>query len=120
MDHTVQRHLPLNPRDYLILLSLIPGDRHGYGMIQLVEEKTSGAVTLDPANLYRAVKRLIKDGLVQEAGRRTAPDARDERRRYYAITELGRLVVAEEAHRQAELLEIARDFKVVPGKVIGA
>jgi DNA-binding PadR family transcriptional regulator len=89
-------------------------------MIQLVEERTSGTVRLDPANLYRALKRLIKEGLVQEAGRRSAPDARDERRRYYAITELGRLVVAEEAGRQAELLEIARDFNVVAGKEIGA
>ncbi len=120
MDQTVRRHLPLHARDYLILLSLTPAERHGYGMIQLVEERTSGTVRLDPANLYRALKRLIKEGLVQEAGRRSAPDARDERRRYYAITELGRLVVAEEAGRQAELLEIARDFNVVAGKEIGA
>ena len=120
MDPTTLRHLPLHPRDYLILLTLTPGERHGYGMIQLVEERTSGAVSLDPANLYRAVKRLIKEGLVQEAGRRSAPDARDERRRYYAITELGRLVVAAEAHRQAELLEIAREFDVVAGKELGA
>lgn len=68
---------------------------------------------LDPANLYRAVKRLIKQGVVQEAGRRSAPDARDERRRYYAITKLGRLVVAEEACCQAELLKIAREHELL-------
>jgi DNA-binding PadR family transcriptional regulator len=108
MNPSVLRHIPLQPRDYLILLTLARGERHGYGMIQLVEERTSGAVRLDPANLYRALKRLIKQGLVQDAGRRSAPDARDERRRYYAITNLGRRVVAAEASRQAELLELAR------------
>jgi DNA-binding PadR family transcriptional regulator len=113
MEPEVQRHLPLNPRDYLILLTLVPGERHGYGMIQMVEEETAGGVKLDPANLYRALKRLIKVGLVQEAGRRPAPDAQDERRRYYAITETGRRVVAEEAMRQAELLEFARNHDLL-------
>ena len=113
MKPEVQSHLPLNPRDYLILLTLVPGERHGYGMIQMVEEETAGAVRLDPANLYRALKRLIKVGLVQEAGRRPAPDAHDERRRYYAISEIGRQVVAEEATRQAELLEFARNHDLL-------
>lgn len=112
MEPAVQRYLPLQPRDYLILLTLTPGERHGYGMIRMVEERTGGEVRLDPANLYRALKRLIKEGLVEEAGRRPAPDASDERRRYYAITELGRSVVAAEVSRQAELLQIARDYGV--------
>jgi DNA-binding PadR family transcriptional regulator len=29
---------PLNPRDFLILLALASGERHGYGLIKDIEE----------------------------------------------------------------------------------
>ena len=69
-------------RDYLLLFALSGGPRHGYGLVKDVERDTAGEVTIDPANLYRSIKRLTKDGLVAEAddpGEATAA----ERRRYY-------------------------------------
>ena len=107
--------LPLNPRDYLILFSLVTGERHGYGIVKEVERDSGGKVQLDPANLYRSIKRLIRDGLVLEADRRPAAEAENERRRYYAITDFGHRVVTLEAARLAELADAARARNLIAG-----
>jgi len=110
VDHDLQQFLPLQPRDYLLLFALSGGPRHGYGLIKDVERDTAGEVTIDPANLYRSIKRLTKDGLVAEAD---APDDAGERRRYYRITPLGTRVVRAEAARLAELASLAKARKLI-------
>ena len=109
-----QSLIPLNPRDYLILFTLVSEDRHGYGIVKRVEADSGGQVSLDPANLYRAIKRLIRTGLVEEADERPAPESGGQRRRYYSITDFGREVVALEAARLARLADAARVEKLIP------
>ena len=113
VDTDIQGFLPLQPRDYLMLFALSAGQRHGYGLIKDVEEDTAGAVTIDPANLYRSIKRLTKDGLVAEADAPKDDAAGDERRRYYRITPLGKRVVKAEAERLADLATLARARKLI-------
>ncbi|HUF75210.1 MAG TPA: helix-turn-helix transcriptional regulator [Longimicrobiales bacterium] len=107
--------IPLNPRDYLILFSLVEEDRHGYGIVKHVETGSLGGVRLDPANLYRAMKRMIGDGLVEETDGPTDGDAAADRRKYYRVTALGREVVQLEARRLAELTAAARALDLIPG-----
>lgn len=111
-----ESQIPLNPRDYLILFSLISEERHGYGIVKQVEADSHGQVTLDPANLYRAVKRLIRDGLIEEGDDRPTPESGGQKRRYYDITRFGREVVALEAARLASLADAARAEKLIPGE----
>jgi len=106
--------IPMNPRDYLILFALTDGERHGYGIVKDVERDSGGQVTIDPANLYRSIKRMRATGLVEDAGTRAAADAQDERRRYYRITALGRQVVRLEAGRLAALTAAARERDLLP------
>ena len=113
-DDQILEFLPLKPRDYLILFALVPGESHGYGILKEVAEETGGGVRLDPANLYRALKRLMKDGLVRESSKRPAPDLGDERRRYYGLTDLGSRLVAAEAARLSTLTEVAVARKLLP------
>jgi DNA-binding PadR family transcriptional regulator len=108
----VTSYLPLNPRDYLVLFSLSEGERHGYGIVKEVEEQSDGAVKMDPSNLYRTLKRLIQQGLVQESDPRTV-EADDERRRYYSITTLGRKVVRAEAARLSKLTTAAAQRRLI-------
>ena len=99
------RHfLPLKPVDLELLLALAGADRHGYGLVQAISAHTDGLVALDPGNLYRVVKRLLEDGLVAEAGQRSAEDAGGERRRYYTLTPLGGRVLAAELERLRALV----------------
>jgi DNA-binding PadR family transcriptional regulator len=113
VDTDIQAFLPLQPRDYLMLFALSAGPRHGYGLIKDVEADTAGAVTIDPANLYRSIKRLTKDGMVAEADAPSVEDRGDERRRYYRITPLGQRVVRAEAARLADLANLARERKLI-------
>lgn len=108
--------IPLNPRDYLILFSLVGEDRHGYGIVKDVESGSRGGVRLDPANLYRSLKRMMAEGLVEEADVPSNDDPGSDRRRYYRITSLGREVVQLEARRLAELTAAARALELLPGR----
>src|SRR5829696_9804643 len=96
--------LPLKPVELQLLLALAEEERHGYGLVQTIAERTGGVVTLEPGNLYRVIKRLLADGLVAETERRPAPDLADERRRYYRLTGLGGRVLAEELRRLETLV----------------
>ena len=114
MPNDVSEFIPLSPRDYLILLALSQGERHGYALIKDVSTRTNGDVKLDPANLYRSLKRLIGNGLLDETERRAAPDERDERRRYYTITALGKNVLRAEALRLDQMAQLARATDLLP------
>jgi DNA-binding PadR family transcriptional regulator len=91
--------LPLAPRDLLILSVLAATPLHGYGIIKAVEERSESGVLLDPANLYRCLRRMSVDGWIDEVAAR-----RDERRRTYRITTSGRAILRSEVGRLERLL----------------
>lgn len=99
-----RQHLPLKPVDLQLLLALAAGERHGYALVQAIEEATDGLVRLDPGNLYRVIKRLLADDLLEETEPRVAPELGGERRRYYGLTSLGRRVLAAELQRLQALV----------------
>src|SRR4030095_3580235 len=74
--------LPLKSNWFHILLSLVGGEQHGYGIMQDVLERTGGQVRLWPATLYGSLKRLIEQGLIGASGDRPAPDVDDARPRH--------------------------------------
>jgi DNA-binding PadR family transcriptional regulator len=109
-----RRFLPLTPLAFQVLLALADEDRHGYGIIREVEERTSGLIALRTGTLYTMVQRLFEERLIEASPRRPARDADDERRKYYRLTSLGRAVLAAEARRLQSALGDARRKKVLP------
>jgi len=105
--------LPLRAVEYHILLALADAERHGYAIMQETAERTEGALRLDPATLYRALRRMVKDGLVALSARRPDPGADDERRRYYRVTPLGRQVALRETERLERLVRSARQTRLL-------
>ena len=105
-ERSLERFLPLRPVEFDILLSLATGERHGYGMIQDAEARGLGAAP-DLGTLYRALRRMQDQGLIEASERRDAPDAGDERRHYYRISPLGQRVAKAEARRMAALARAA-------------
>jgi DNA-binding PadR family transcriptional regulator len=119
MAHTasdVDALLPLPPVTFHILIALAKEDRHGYAIIQDVEERTGGDLRLGAGTLYRSVQRLLEQGLILETHDRPAPELDDERRRYYRITPFGAAVARAEARRMADLVRMARAQGLVLGK----
>jgi DNA-binding PadR family transcriptional regulator len=107
-------HLPLTAVAFEILLSLSEGEQHGYAILRSVEGRSGGATTLHAGTLYRALARLVDTGLIEELEERPDPDT-DERRRYYALTGLGRCVAAAEARRLESQVGAARAFGLLEG-----
>ena len=105
--------LPLRSVDFLVLLMLAPGERHGYGIMQDVLAHTEGKTELEAGSLYRTIRRLADDKLLEEAARRPASDVDDERRRYYRLTPFGRRVVAAEAARLRTLVRLAEQARLL-------
>ena len=97
-----------------MLISLAAGDRHGYALRKDVAERSGGSIRLGPASLYRGIEGLLATGLIEESGRRPAPELDDERRRYYKITERGRQALRVEAARLEALAAAAR--AVIPAR----
>jgi len=102
-----RRFLPLSGQQFQILLALVDADRHGYGIIREISERTGGAFTLGTGTLYTAIARLEELQLVEESSRRRSADD-DERRRYYRLTPLGAAVLRAETARLDELVRHAR------------
>jgi DNA-binding PadR family transcriptional regulator len=111
--------LPLKSVDFLILLMLGRSDRHGYGIMQDITEHTEGRIELEAGSLYRTIRRLQDEGLLEESARRPAADLDDERRRYYRLTPFGKRVVAAEAARLRRLVRLAEAARILapdPGR----
>ena len=106
--------LPLQPATFHILLAVAQHDRHGYAIIQDIEERTAGQVRLGPGTLYRSIQRMLEHGLLVETDERPAPDLDDERRRYYRITSFGEAVARAEVTRLERLLRLARKQGLTP------
>src|ERR1700729_57458 len=104
----VQKFIPLKTHWFHILLALAGGERHGYGIMQDVLDRTTGKVRLWPATLYGSIKRLIEADLIEESDERPAPELDDARRRYYRLTSLGKRVLDAECERLQELVRTIR------------
>lgn len=103
---------PLPPRDLIVLSALAGRALHGYGIIKAVEED-SGPL-LDPGNLYRVLRRMRRDGWVEETEDDEVDDADGgDRRRLYRLTPAGRAVLRHEVERLEGLL--ARVRPALPG-----
>jgi DNA-binding PadR family transcriptional regulator len=108
--------LPLPFATFHILMAVADEDRHGYGIIQDVAERTGGELKLSAGTLYRSIQRMLEQGLLVETQERPAPELDDERRRYYRITTFGVATARAEVARLNQLMKLARACGFAPGR----
>ena len=106
-DETTEALLPLTPTVLHILLAVAESPRHGYAIMQEVNDSSEGRVGLGPGTLYGAIRRMVDAGLLRNAA---APGGRQEdpRRRHYRITALGRRAMLAEVARMEQLVARVR------------
>ncbi len=114
LDAQIDRFIPLKPVVFEIMVTLARESRHGYGILRDVRTRSGGRMKLETGPLYRHLKRLLDDGLVEETEGSKEERSADKRRRYYGLSELGRAVLATEGRRLAETLEHAQALGVIP------
>lgn len=99
----------MTTRTLQILLALLDGPLHGYGIKQSVEDRTDGRVRLGSGTLYEAVHRLVEAGHIEEvAPPESEPPSGGPPRRYYALTVEGRAALADEVRRLDSLVSYAK------------
>ena len=106
MTEDLTPFLPLSPAALHILLSLAAEDRHGYGIMLEVARQSENQYKLGPGTLYDNLQKLMEQGMVENAQRKSAKD--DPRRRYYRLTRFGRTVLAAEIARLENVVREAR------------
>jgi DNA-binding PadR family transcriptional regulator len=92
----VEQFLPLPASVMHIVVALADGEKHGYAILRDVAAVSDGAVRMGSGTLYGSIKRMLDQGLIEEADERPDPALDDQRRRYYRLTELGQRVGAAE------------------------
>lgn len=99
---------------YFILLSLLGGRLHGYGIAKRAEELSDGRVRLAAGTLYGALDRLTDQGLITVDGEERVEG---RKRRYYAISETGRTHVVAEVSRLEASVAAAKTVQTNLGTV---
>ena len=87
-----------------ILLALTNGDLHGYGILLEVARQSQGAYKIGPGTLYDNLKKLLDQGLVEEA---RSQKAELSSRREYHLADFGCQVLRAETDRLSKVLEEA-------------
>ncbi len=105
-----RQFLPLTHLAYHILLSLAEAPAHGYALVQRIRERSDGLVDPGTGSFYSIIKKLSDDALIEEA----ETDDADGRRRWYAITALGKAVLVAEAARLAAQVAATRKLGLAP------
>jgi len=102
----------ITPLTFEILLALADEDRHGYGIIKEIEDRSGSESAPSTGALYLALQRMEADELIEEAPAAAGADAR---RRYYRLTRKGRDHAEAESNRLLRLVSSARSKKLLAG-----
>lgn len=96
LDVNYSKYLPLSEATFYVMLAL-DEPLHGYAVMQKVETISEGNVVIGPGTLYGAFTTLEKQGLIEKI-------SEEDRRKTYALTARGRLVLAEHVRRLAVMV----------------
>jgi DNA-binding PadR family transcriptional regulator len=84
----------------------VPASGTATGCVRTSSSTPRGASRSKPGTLYRHIRKLQSDGLVDETEPRPAGRGDDERRIYYRLLPFGRQVLAAELERLRALMRI--------------
>src|SRR5476651_2683569 len=103
----------ISPRILYILLALPVKERHGYEIMKQVTNESEGKVSMRPATLYGAIKKLLTDNWIEETGIKEQQEKHNERRKYYRLTKLGRNQLLTELQKYEVILKKARESNIL-------
>jgi PadR family transcriptional regulator, regulatory protein PadR len=92
IDKKMSSDLLRGHTDTIILKLLADGDKYGYEITKLVHEHSDHQYELKEATMYSSLKRLENDGHISSYW---GDETQGGRRKYYHVTESGRLVYEE-------------------------
>jgi DNA-binding PadR family transcriptional regulator len=106
--------LPLSPIAFEVLMALTEGAAHGYQIMQVIETRSGGEMTVHPGTLYRTLARLLEQDVIEELA--PPPSADHERKTAFRLTRFGHAVAEAEAVRLARQVRRARERRLLSGR----
>lgn len=94
-------------KELLVLSLLEEGDRHGYELGKLIEERSGGRLVFQISSLYPTLSRLENDGCIRG---RWVEKAGERRRRFYRLTPKGRRVMREQTDTWRQYVAAMNDI----------
>ena len=85
------------------IMAALTTPRHGYAIMNLIEETTKGTVSIGPASIYTIIKKLLQQEFIY------LYDDSDSRRKTYLLTEKGREVLTEDIERRKVMIQLAEN-----------
>ena len=85
------------------IMAALTKPRHGYAIMNLIEETTKGKITIGPASMYTIIKKLLKQDWIY------LYDDSDSRRKTYLLTEKGKQVLVEEIKLRKLIVQLAEN-----------
>ena len=102
MDQHIKKvYVPMTETAFFILLCLRKPN-HGYGIVQMVEKMTDGAIKLTPGTMYGSLSKMEKDNVIRFV-------CEEDKRKIYQITDLGLEVLEIELKRIERLYKITQE-----------
>lgn len=83
------------------IMAALTKPRHGYAIMNLIEETTDGAIIIGPASMYTIIKKLLKQEWIY------LHEGSDARRKTYLLTEKGREVLKEDLQIRKLMIQLA-------------
>jgi DNA-binding PadR family transcriptional regulator len=83
------------------IMAALTKPRHGYAIMNLIEETSKGEIIIGPASMYTIIKKLVKQEWIY------LHDGTDSRRKTYLLTEKGREVLEEDLKVRKWMIELA-------------
>ena len=118
--------LPLKPFVFHVLVVLLDGELHGWGLLRALEPRIGERVL--PGQLYRQLEAMLTEQLIEEhdSPGRASKDDPDERhgrdsrtggaapKRFFRLTTFGRAVAKAEARRLEAMVDELRGKRLLP------
>ena len=102
MDQHIKKvYVPMTETAFFILMCLRKPN-HGYGIFQMVEKMTDGAIRLTPGTMYGSLSKMEKDRIIRFI-------REEDKRKIYQITDLGLEILQLELKRIERLYKIAQE-----------
>lgn len=104
----------LTPIAFEVLLSLVDGPQHGYGIKLDIEARSQGEVSLGSGTLYQTIQRLEREGLLAPVRVAAARKGDARRGRSYRLQPAGRAAVQAHLQKLSRVLDFARARNLLP------
>ncbi len=97
--------------DMLILKTLVPGPRHGWGISQRIQQVSDAVLQVNQGSLYPALHRLEQQGLIVASW---GNSENNRQAKYYSLTRAGRRQLVDETEHWSRVAgAVARVLETV-------